>query len=46
MELAVQASHPFYDALFIAAATKEQVQVITFDRKLAEKFPEQVHLLE
>ncbi len=45
LELAVQASHPFYDALFIAATIREQVQVITFDCKLAEKFPDQVCLL-
>lgn len=45
LELAVQASHPFYDTLFIAAAIREQVQVITFDRKLAIKFPERVTLL-
>ena len=46
LELAVRASHPFYDALFIAAAIRKQVQVITFDRKLAEKFPDLVCLLE
>lgn len=46
LELAVRASHPFYDALFIAAAIREQVQVLTFDRKLAEKFPAQVQLLQ
>jgi len=45
LELAVRASHPFYDALFIAAAIREQVQVITFDRKLAAKFPDLVQLL-
>lgn len=46
LELAVQASHPFYDTLFVAAAIQEQVQVVTFDRKLAAKFPDQVLLLE
>lgn len=46
LELAVQASHPFYDTLFIAAAIREQVQVITFDLKLATKFPERVQLLK
>lgn len=45
LELAVQASHPFYDALFVAAAIREQVQVITFDLKLATKFPDRVQLL-
>lgn len=46
LELAVRASHPFYDALFIAAAIREQVQVLTFDHKLAKKFPDQVQLLQ
>jgi predicted nucleic acid-binding protein len=46
LELAVQAHHSFYDALFVAVAIREQVQVITFDRKLAAKFPDQVQLLE
>lgn len=46
LELAVQANHSFYDALFVAAAIREQVQVITFDRKLVAKFPDQVQLLE
>lgn len=45
LELAVQASHPFYDTLFVAAAIKEQVQVITFDRKLVNKFPDLVQLV-
>lgn len=46
LELAVQASHPFYDTLFIAAAIREQVQVITFDLKLTTKFPDRVQLLK
>lgn len=46
LQLAVGASHPFYDTLFVAAAIREQVQVITFDRKLAAKFPDLVQLLE
>jgi predicted nucleic acid-binding protein len=46
LRLAVEANHSFYDALFVAAAVREQVQVITFDRKLAAKFPEQAQLLE
>lgn len=46
LALAVRASHSFYDALFVAVAIREQVQVITFDRKLATKFPDQVRLLE
>lgn len=45
LELAVQANHSFYDALFVATAIREQVQVLTFDRKLATKFPERVRLL-
>lgn len=45
LELAVQANHPFYDALFVAAAIREQVQLVTFDTKIAAKFPNQVILL-
>lgn len=45
LQLAVQTSHPFYDTLFVAAAIREGVQVITFDRKLATKFPDLVKLL-
>jgi len=29
--LAVRASHPFYDALFVATAIKDQTQMMTFD---------------
>lgn len=46
LELAVGASHPFYDTLFIATAIRERVGVITFDRKLAAKFPDLVQLFE
>lgn len=46
LNLAVRASHSFYDALFVATAIWEQVQVITFDRQLAMKFPDWVKLLE
>lgn len=46
LELAVQASHPFYDTLFVATAIQDQTQVVTFDRKLAARFPDQVLLLE
>ncbi|MCC3414407.1 MULTISPECIES: type II toxin-antitoxin system VapC family toxin [unclassified Microcoleus] len=46
LELAVGANHSFYDALFVAVAIREEVQVITFDRKLAAKFPDRVQLLE
>ncbi|MBN3871207.1 type II toxin-antitoxin system VapC family toxin [Nostoc sp. JL33] len=45
LELAVQKNHSFYDAVFVAAAIQEQVQVITFDRKFAEKFSDRVQLL-
>lgn len=46
LELAVGASHSFYDTLFVAVAIREQVQVLTFERKLATKFPDQVRLLK
>lgn len=46
LELAVRAGHSFYDTLFVAAAIQEKAQLVTFDRKLAGKFPEQVQLLE
>lgn len=46
LELAVQANHSFYDALFVAAAIQEKTEVVTFDRKLATKFPGHVMLLD
>jgi predicted nucleic acid-binding protein len=46
LELAVQAGHSFYDTLFVAAAIQEKTQLVTFDRKLAAKFPDQVLMLE
>ncbi|NCJ08073.1 PIN domain-containing protein [Synechococcales cyanobacterium C] len=46
LELAVQAGHSFYDTLFVAAAIQEKTQLVTFDRKLAAKFPDQGRLLE
>lgn len=46
LELAVGAAHPFYDTLFVAAALQERTSLLTFDRKLAVKIPEIVHLLE
>lgn len=46
LQLAVRANHSFYDALFVAVAIQEEVPVITFDRKLAAKFPDRVLLLE
>lgn len=46
LELAVQASHSFYDTLFVAAAIQEKSEVVTFDHQLATKFPEHVRLLE
>jgi predicted nucleic acid-binding protein len=45
LELAVQNSHSFYDTVFVAAAIRENVSVLTFDRKFAAKFPEHVRLL-
>jgi predicted nucleic acid-binding protein len=46
LELAAQAGHSFYDTLFIAAAILEDTQLVTFDRKLARKFPDRIHFLE
>ncbi len=45
LELAVNNHHPFYDTLFIAAALQSNSQVLTFDRKLANRFPDHVILL-
>lgn len=45
LELAVIADHPFYDTLFIAAAIQIDTKVLTFDRKLANKFSDRVILL-
>jgi predicted nucleic acid-binding protein len=45
LELAVSNDHPFYDTLFVAAALQTNTEVITFDRRLANKFPDYVILL-
>ena len=45
LRLAVEKNHSLYDTVFVAAAVQEQVQVVTFDRKFADKFPTQVQLL-
>ncbi len=42
LKLAVDASHPFYDTLFVAAAIQSDTQVLTFDRKLATKFGDRI----
>ncbi|NMF61402.1 nucleic acid-binding protein [Brasilonema octagenarum UFV-E1] len=46
LKLAVEASHSFYDTLFVAAAIQSNTQVLTYDRKLAAKFGAHVELLE
>ncbi len=46
LALAVQEGHSFYDTLFVVAAIQEKTQLVTFDRKLAAKFPDQVKFLE
>jgi predicted nucleic acid-binding protein len=46
LELAVRAGHSFYNTLFVAAAIQEKTQLVTFDRKLAAKFPDRVRFLE
>jgi predicted nucleic acid-binding protein len=39
LALAIEAGHPFYDALFVAAAEAEGSRVITFDQGLCRAFP-------
>ena len=46
LKLAVEASHSFYDTLFVAAAIQLDTQVLTYDQKLAAKFGDRVLLLE
>jgi predicted nucleic acid-binding protein len=46
LQLAVQQSHSFYDTLFVATSIQEQTKVLTYDVKLAKKFPDQVQLLK
>jgi predicted nucleic acid-binding protein len=45
LELAVQLEHSFYDTLFVASAIQEGTQLVTFDKKLSEKFPDQICFL-
>ena len=40
LSLAIDADHPAYDALFIAAAQREGTQVVTFDKRLQTAFPD------
>ncbi len=46
LALAVEADHPVYDTLFVAAALREGTRVITFDRRLHKAFPDHVVLAE
>ncbi|ALF54991.1 nucleic acid-binding protein [Nostoc piscinale CENA21] len=46
LRLAVEASHSFYDTLFVAGAIKYDTQVLTYDQKLAAKFSDRIILLE
>ena len=46
LRLSAEKNHSLYDTVFVAAAIQEQVQVVTFDRKFADKFPSQVQLLQ
>ena len=39
LELSLAEDHSPYDTLFIALAEREELPVVTFDRKLANKFP-------
>ena len=45
LELSVQKNHPFYDTLFVATAIQEKTKVLTYDRQLAQQFPNQVIIL-
>jgi predicted nucleic acid-binding protein len=45
LKLAVEASHSFYDTLFVAAAIQSDTQVLTYDQKLAAKFGDRIVLL-
>jgi predicted nucleic acid-binding protein len=40
LSLAVQKDHPVYDTVFVALAAFENTRVVTFDRRLLERFPE------
>jgi predicted nucleic acid-binding protein len=40
--LAVESNHPAYDTYFIAAAEREDTQVVSFDKKLKAVFPDRV----
>ncbi|MBD2437876.1 type II toxin-antitoxin system VapC family toxin [Nostoc sp. FACHB-110] len=46
LKLAVEASHSFYDTLFVAAAIQYDTQVLTYDQKLAAKFGDRILLLQ
>lgn len=40
LALAIEADHPVYDTLFVAAARHEDSRVVTFDRRMQAAFPE------
>ncbi|BBD59673.1 tRNA(fMet)-specific endonuclease VapC [Nostoc sp. HK-01] len=42
LKLAVEASHSFYDTLFVATAIQSDTQVLTYDQKLAAKFGDRI----
>lgn len=39
LALAISRGHPVYDTLFVALALREGVPLVTFDRRLLERFP-------
>lgn len=41
LEIAIQAKHTAYDALFIAAADLMETKLVTFDQRIVKCFPEQ-----
>ena len=40
LQLAVEADHPAYDALFTALAERETTRVVTYDERLRQSFPD------
>ena len=40
LAFAIEANHPAYDTLFIAAAQQEETRVVTFDSRLVRAFPD------
>ena len=39
LQLAIASDHPAYDTLFVAAAMSQNEKVVTYDKKMQDKFP-------